>query len=125
MTQTDPLLLLDNGTLAYIIGDGDYRFTNIKFEEARAIIDMKGEADVARVFANPDLERSMYEYLGIENGHFQYMPFRTMKVGQDAIAFKLYITTSGTQPIVLGEDGQQAKKIKNMYIYCQHVVRLK
>jgi len=40
MAQTDPLLLLDNGTLAYIIGNGDYRFTNIKFEEARASIDM-------------------------------------------------------------------------------------
>ena len=40
MAQTDPLLLLDNGTLAYIIGNGDYRFTNIKFEEARAIIEI-------------------------------------------------------------------------------------
>ena len=125
MAQTDPLLLLDNGTLAYIIGNGDYRFTNIKFEEARAIIDMKGEADVVRVFANPDLEHSMYEYLGIQQGNFQYAPVRSMKIGQDAIAFKLYITPTGTQPIVLGDDGQQAKKIKNMYIYCQHVVRLK
>ena len=125
MAQTDPLLLLDNGTLAYITGNGDYRFTNIKFEEARAIIDMKGESDVVRVFANPDLEHSMYEYLGIEHGNFQYMPVRSMKIGQDAIAFKLYITPTGTQPIVLGDDGQQAKKIKNMYIYCQHVVRLK
>ena len=59
MAQMDPLLLLDNGTLAYIIGNGDYRFTNIKFEEARAIIDMKGEADVVRVYANPDLEHSI------------------------------------------------------------------
>lgn len=125
MAQTDPLLLLDNATLAYILGDGDYRFTNIKFEEARAIIDMKGEAEVVRVFANPDLEHSMYEYLGIEKGQFDYRPVRSMKVGQDAIAFKLYITTSGTQPMVLGDDGQQAKKIRNMYIYCQHVVRLK
>lgn len=125
MPQTDPLLLLDNGTLAYVIGNGDYRFTNIKFEEARAIIDMKGEAEVVRVFANPDLEHTMYEYLGIEKGHFQYVPVRSMTVGQDAIAFKLYITTSGTQPIVLGDEGQQAKKIKNTYIYCQHVVRLK
>ena len=86
MAQTDPLLLLDNGTLAYIIGNGDYRFTNIKFEEARAIIDMKGEADVVRVFANPDLEHSMYEYLGIQQGNFQYAPVRSMKIGQDAIA---------------------------------------
>ena len=37
----------------------------------------------------------------------------------------LYITPSGTQPIILGEEGEQAKKIKNVYIYCQHVVRLK
>ena len=125
MAQTDHLLLLDYGTLAYIIGNGDYRFTNIKFEEARAIIDMKGEADVVRVYANPDLEHSMYEYLGIQQGNFQYAPVRSMKIGQDAIAFKLYITPTGTQPIVLGDDGQQAKKIKNMYIYCQHVVRLK
>ena len=78
-----------------------------------------------RVYANPDLEHSMYEYLGIQQGNFQYAPVRSMKIGQDAIAFKLYITPTGTQPIVLGDDGQQAKKIKNMYIYCQHVVRLK
>ena len=116
MAQTDPLLLLDNGTLAYIIGNGDYRFTNIKFEEARAIIDMKGEADVVRVYANPDLEHSMYEYLGIQQGNFQYAPVRSMKIGQDAIAFKLYITPTGTQPIVLGDDGQQAKKSRYVHI---------
>ena len=28
----DPLLLLDNSMLAYILGNGDYRFTNIAFE---------------------------------------------------------------------------------------------
>ena len=38
MAQTDPLLLLDNGTLAYIIGNGDYRFTNVKPEEATGAI---------------------------------------------------------------------------------------
>ena len=28
-----PLLLLDNETLAYILGDGDFRFTNLKFDD--------------------------------------------------------------------------------------------
>lgn len=125
MNDNDSLLLLDNNTLAYILGDGDYRFANLKFDEARAIIEMKGEEDVVRAFSDPELEHIMYEYLGIENRHFDYIPAKQMHVGQDAIAFKLYITPSGTQPIVLGEDGQQAKKIKNIYIYCQHVVRLK
>ncbi|MCC8026791.1 MAG: hypothetical protein LIP16_16010 [Clostridium sp.] len=121
----DPLLLLDNTTLAYVLGNGEYRFTNLKFEEAKAIIEMKGDSDVVRVFANPDLEHTMYEYLEIENHNFNYQPENEMQIGQDAIAFKLYITPSGTQPIVLGAGGQEAKKIKNIYIYCQHVVRLK
>lgn len=125
MIKSDPLLLLDNSTLAYLLNNGDYRFTNLKFDEARAIIDMKGNDEVIRAFANPDLERVMYQYLDIENQNFNYMPARDMRVGQDAIVFKLYVTPSGTQPIVLGENGEQARKINNIYIYCQHVVRLK
>lgn len=125
MHETDPLLLLDNSTLAYVLGNGEYRVTNLKFDEARAIIEMQGDKDTVRVFANPDLENIMYQYLGIENRSFPYVPVNEIHVGQDAIAFKLYITPSGTQPIVLGEDGQQAKKIKNLYIYCQHILRLK
>ncbi len=125
MAQTDALLLLDNNTLANIVGNGEYRFTNLTFDEARAIIDMKGGLDVVQTFANPDLEHCIYEYLGIENDQFPYQPVPAMEIGQDAIAFKLYLTASGTQPIILGENGLQAKKIKNMYIYCQHVVRLK
>ena len=121
----DPLLLLDNSMLAYILGNGDYRFTNIAFEEAKAIMELKGTADIVRVFSNPELEHIMFEYLDIERQDFAFAPVKDMHVGQDALAFKLYITPSGTQPIVLGEDGQQAKKIKNLYIYCQHVVRLK
>lgn len=125
MIKSDPLLLLDNGTLAYILGNGEYRFTNLKFDEARAIIEMKGEEnEVVRVFSNPELEHLVYEYLELENHNFAYEPDSELRVGQDAIAFKLYVTSSGSQPIVLGTDGQEAKKIKNLYIYCQHVVRL-
>ena len=108
----DPLLLLDNSMLAYILGNGDYRFTNIAFEEAKAIMEMKGAADIVRVFSNPELEHIMFEYLDIERQDFAYAPVKDMHVGQDALA-------------LLGDDGQQAKKIKNLYIYCQHVVRLK
>lgn len=120
-----PLLLLENETLAYILGDGDYRFANLTFDEAKAILDMNAEEDIVKCFEDHDLEDAIYEYLGIERRTFCYQPVRQMKVGQDAIAFKLYITPSGTQPIILGEEGEQAKKIKNVYIYCQHVVRLK
>lgn len=120
-----PLLLLDNETLAYILGDGDFRFTNLTFEEAKAILDMNSEEDIARCFEDKDLENAIYEYLGFERRTFEHRPVRKMMIGQDAIAFKLYITPSGTQPIILGEEGEQAKKIKNVYIYCQHIVRLK
>ena len=58
----DPLLLLDNSMLAYILGNGDYRFTNIAFEEAKAIMEMKGTADIVRVFSNPELEHIMLQY---------------------------------------------------------------
>ena len=127
MGKSDPLLLLDNGTLAYILGNGEYRFTDLKFDEAKAIIEMKGEAeeDVVQVFRNPELEKVMYSYLGLENHDFSYEPDEKLHVGQDAIAFKLYYTPSGTQPIVLGDEGQEAVKIKNLYIYCQHIVRVK
>lgn len=121
----DPLLLLDNNTLVNILLDGDYRFTNIKFDEAKAIMEMKGTDDIVQIFANPDLEHIMFEYLGIEEQAFTYAPDTALHIGQDAIAFKFYITPSGTQPIVLGNAGEQAKKIKNVYIYCQHIVRLK
>ena len=127
MGKSDPLLLLDNGTLAYILGNGEYRFTNLKFDEAKAIIEMKGEAeeDVVQVSRNPELERVMYSYLGLSCREFPYEPEERLNIGQDAIAFKLYFTPSGTQPIVLGDDGQEAVKIKNLYIYCQHIVRVK
>lgn len=119
------LLLLDNDALSYILGDGEFRFANLKFSEAKAILDMNHDSEVVRCFRDVDLETVMYDYLGIERREFNYSPVRQMKVGQDAIAFKLYITPSGTQPIILGTEGEEAKKIRNVYMYCQHVIRLK
>lgn len=120
-----PLLLLNNETLAYILGNGDYRVTNLTFDEAKSILDMYAEEDIAKCFDDYYLENVIHEYLGIERREFQYRPVGEMELGQDGIAFKLYITASGTQPIILGDRNEQAKKIKNVYIYCQHIVKLK
>jgi len=46
-----------------------------------------------------------------------------MRVGQGAIVFKLYVTPSETQPVIQADDGVEAKKIQNVYVYCQYVVR--
>lgn len=124
-SNSNPLLLLDNSTLAYILGNGEFRFANLKFEEAKAILDMNVGCEVIRCFDNTDVEQIIFEHLGIDKQDFTYVPTQKMEIGQDAIVFKLYITPSGTQPIILGEDGVQAKKVKNVYIYCQHVIRLK
>jgi hypothetical protein len=48
-----------------------------------------------------------------------------MTIGQEALAFKLYVTPSETQPIIQSEDGLEAKKIQNVYVYCQYVTRAK
>lgn len=120
-----PMLLLDNESLAQILVNGDFRFTTLTFEEAKAIIDMNYDAEVQRCFISRELESVIYEYIGIAQRDFPYKATREMKIGQDAVAIKLYVTPSGTQPIILGEEGEQAKKIKNVYVYCQHVVRLK
>ena len=62
MGKSDPLLLLDNGTLAYILGNGEYRFTNLKFDEAKAIIEMKGEAE-----EDVDVYKRQKQYGAINN----------------------------------------------------------
>ena len=46
-------------------------------------------------------------------------------VGQEALVFKLHITPSETQPIVQLENGVEAKKIQNIYVYCQYLTRVK
>ena len=45
-------------------------------------------------------------------------------LGQDAIAVKRYITPSETQPEVEATDGVLAKKIQNVYVYCQYITRV-
>jgi len=119
-----PLLLLDNSSTMTALNQGEFRCSNISFEEAKHVIEVHAEEDVLRCFSNQALETVIYDYLGIEKRNFNYKNIRNMRPGQDAIAFKLYITPSETQPIIQADDGVEAKKIQNVYVYCQYIVRI-
>ena len=120
-----PLLLLDNSSSTAVFNVGTYKFTNISFEEAKHILDVHDEKDdVLRCFSNQDIETIIVEYLGVARREFTYKKIRNMRPGQNAIIFKLYITPSETQPVIQADDGVEAKKIQNVYVYCQYVVRI-
>lgn len=120
-----PLLLVDNRNVMSIINEGEFRCSGLSFEEAKAIIEMHEENDIIRCFAGHDLEEIVFDYLGIEQRGIKYKNIADMRVGQDAIAFKLFITPSETQPIITTPIGTEAKKIQNIYVYCQYITRIK
>ncbi len=120
-----PLLLLDSETMATIINEGEYKFSMLSFEEAKAIIEMYDKDMVLRVFSGHKFETIVYDYLGIHGERFDYKHVSNMRPGQDAIAFKLYITPSETQPITMTPLDTEAKKIENVYVCCQYISRLK
>lgn len=122
--QSTPLLLLDNSNMISVMNAGEFRCQNLSFEEAKGIIDIHEPEDILRCFSNVDIEKVIFEYLGINKRDFEYKHVRNMRVGQDAIVFKLYITPSETQPIIHADDGVEAKKIQNVYVYCQYLTRV-
>jgi len=121
--QSLPLLLLDNSAMMSVLNEGSFKCHNLTLTEAKEILEIHDETDVLRCFSNTDIETVMYEYLGIGKRNFTYKHIRNMRPGQDAIVFKLYITPSETQPIV-HVDNVEAKKIQNVYVYCQYLTRL-
>ena len=121
--QSYPLLLLDNSAAMTILNEGEFRCYNLSLDEAKQILEVHEEADILRCFSNADIENVMYEHLGIAKRNFEYKKTNNMLPGQDAIVFKLYITPSETQPIVK-VDGVEAKKIQNIYVYCQYLTRI-
>lgn len=123
-TQT-PLLLVDNKNVMSVLNEGEFKCCPLTFEEAKAIIDMHDVDDVIKLFSGHDLEEIVFNYLGVENRDFEYKNINDMRVGQDAIAFKMYVTPSETQPIIETPIGSQAKKIQNIYVTCQFISRLK
>ncbi len=123
-SSTLPLLLLDNSSMMSVLNQGEFRCYNLSFEDAKHILEIYDESDILRCFGNPDIETVIYEHLGVARRNFTYKKIRNMRPGQDAIVFKLYVTASETQPIIQADDGVEAKKIQNVYVYCQHLIRL-
>lgn len=119
-----PLLLLDNSNMMSVLNEGEFKCQNLTFEEAKGIIELHDEADILRCFTNNDIETVIFNYLNIAKREFPYKHIRNMRVGQDAIVFKLYIVPSETQPVIQADDGVEAKKIQNVYVYCQYLMRM-
>lgn len=120
-----PLLLLDNSSMMTALNDGEYKCENLTFDAARAIIDMHDEKDILESFTDIAIETVIYDYLKVSKRNFTKKRIRNIRPGQDAILFKLYVTPSETQPIITTEEGAEAKKIQNIYVYCQYLTRLK
>ncbi|MBQ7887997.1 MAG: hypothetical protein IJ313_14080 [Clostridia bacterium] len=121
-----PLLLLDNSSVSAALGVGTFKCEYLTFEEAKGIIETYEPEDVLKCFSGAALESVIYDYLDIENRHFEYVEPTEMAINQHAIAFKVYVTPSGTQPIIkikTPEYEAEAKKIQNIYIHCQYIHR--
>ena len=119
-----PLLLLDNAAMSTVINEGEFKSEMMTFEETKAIIEMYEEKDVLRCFTGDLLEEIVYKYLDIQGQHFEYKKISDMRAGQHAIVFKVYITSSETQPVINTKYDSEAKKIQNVYVYCQHIVKM-
>ena len=117
------LYLLDEDTLAKVLKQGDFRFSNLTFDETKALVTLHSSNEIVRCFSNAYIENIIYEHIGVDRNRFQYHPKEELNVGEDAIVFKTYITPSATQPIIKTDLGNEAKKIQNIYVYCQLVTR--
>ena len=122
-TDGNPLLLIDNSTM-YVIGKGTYKVEPMTFAEAKAIIDIFGEEDVLRCYTDSAIDQVIHDYVGVEDRDFPRKKITRMRPGQMAIAFKQYVAPSETQPIIDLDPGAQAKKIQNIYIYCEAITRM-
>lgn len=119
-----PLLLLDNSSMMSVLNEGEFKCCNLTFEETKHLLEIYEADDVLRCFSNPDIEKLIGGFLGVTGKEYTYKRIRNMRPGQDAIVFKLYVTPSESQPVIDADDGVQAKKIQNVYVYCQHLIRL-
>ncbi|MGB4660972.1 MAG: hypothetical protein WBI07_17510 [Mobilitalea sp.] len=120
----NPLLLLDNSNMNTLFNEGEFKCTNMSFEEAREIIGMYNKEDILICFSHPDTYDIIFNYIGIPENDYKHEEIRRMEPYQDGIIFKKYVTPSETQPLIHA-DGVEAKKIQNVYIYCVHITRTK
>lgn len=61
MGKSDPLLLLDNGTLAYILGNGEYRFTSFRMSRRRGLISARMQLHLNSILLRQEPSRSCLE----------------------------------------------------------------
>lgn len=120
-----PLLLVDDNNILSIINEGEFKCYNLTFEEVRAMLDTYPEDAVAKCFSSYEFEEIVFDYIGAERKNYLQLCMTNLQVDQYAIAFKLYRTPSETQPVVTTINGAQAKKIQNVYVYCQLITRTK
>lgn len=123
MKHSKPLLLLDNSATMTVMGEGEFQCRRMTFDETRAVLDTFAEEDVRLCFTNSDIVNVIFGYLGIENKQYKHKVVHHISVGQEALIFKLLTTPSETQPIIELDDGWEAKKIQNVYVYMQYMLR--
>jgi len=119
-----PLLLLDNSSMMSVLNEGTFKCHNISLEEATKLLEVFDEENTIRCFASHEMDTIIYGYLGASKRNYEYKKIRNMRPGQDALVFKLYTTASATQPVIQADDGVEAKKIQNVYVYCQLLSRI-
>lgn len=119
----NPLLLLDNSTM-HVLGNGTYKIEPMTFEEARFLIDTFETEEILRCYTDRAIDTVVHDYLGVGDREFKYKKIRKMRSGQIAIVFKQYITASETQPEIEPEPGIEAKKIQNVYVYCECITNM-
>ena len=124
-TIDKPLLLVDNNNILTIINEGEFKCFNLTFEEVHAMLDTYPEDAVVKCFSSYDLEEIVFDYIGAERKNYQHLCMTNLQVDQYAIAFKLYKAPSESQPVVTTAGGAHAKKIQNVYVYCQLITRTK
>lgn len=118
------LLIFDNEAMC-AVGHGTYKIDAMSIEEAKSIIEVFAEdIGVCCCYSDRTIDRVLTEYLNIDINKFEYEEIFHMEPGQSAIVFKRYITPSETQPVIETVEGVQAKKIQNIYVYCEYINKL-
>ena len=120
-----PLLLVDDNNILSIINEGEFKVYNLTFEEVKAMLDTYPEDAVAKCFSSYELEENVFEFIGAERKNYLQQCMTNLQVDQYAIAFKLYRRPSESQPELITINGAHAKKVQNVYVYCQLILRTK
>ena len=72
-----PLLLLDNSNMNTLFNEGEFKCTNMTFEEAREIIGMYEKDEIVLCFTHPDTYDIIFNYLEYQ--------IRTLNINKSAI----------------------------------------